>query len=779
MDALNGSSATYEFSWHNGIRNWKSRTPEGGKDFASRNNYALLNPYLCQVDAFKAFGDAKRELLKFQELYLPRDRKVAPEVALLLSYPTERFAPPAGGNKIKNEIANYAAAIRFLHLPMEVILEEHLQENRENRYKAIIAPGVKNTYPGTVKKLLQYVRNGGILIVARDFMSLDEYGNPHQEWGTVLDLKIGKNTKKETRELKVPQWKLLPGTVLGRADHRFSEFGNWEIVGSDGTEPVILRKKIGKGWLYLSLPEMENYMIASVMGGILEKHQIRPIVELARLKEKDLAANVEIFPSKLESTFTLFLFNHDSFPKLVTMKAGSEKTGYDLVNRRELPVCPEGCIFLLPPRSRAVIGLGRKEQYSKYGPFRRISLEELEKRCLELTIPRRTKQRNDFSPELSLTKTLDLREFANRNYTDDRADDGKGGWTDQGPENGLEGVPWGKQMLRGVPYDSIRPDMNEYRTCIVMHNTSMKACRDLPKKIRGIVVNEKVKRFWFFCTCAWAAEGKRALTFRIHYADGSQTEIPVTVGKNIFDWWVNTVKTQIRNQVAWMNSERRGFYMIPWNNPSPEKEVRSIDIIASGNEVAGIVMGITLEKALPVRCIVPILRKRWCSGGLDSRKTERGIEFFFTGKQSDGMHGGGWTQFPNLSEFFRHFDEKSCRGNLVFKIKGGKDLYGNPISHQKLNLSLVKINEKNRLLGRTLPVAIEKFIREDGISDQWSEVRIPFKTFVWQDLSSKTSSGKYREEKSWKNFNGFSLNFREKTVSSFAVQDVYFEIPQY
>ena len=68
------------------------------------------------------------------------------------------------------------------------------------------------------------------------------------------------------------------------------------------------------------------------------------------------------------------------------------------------------------------------------------------------------RRENSYSPDLSRTVMVDLRRFANSSFTDDKAGDGEGGWTDEGRQNCLENVPRGVQTLRGVPCELIRFD---------------------------------------------------------------------------------------------------------------------------------------------------------------------------------------------------------------------------------------------------------------------------------------------------------------------------------
>ena len=88
----------------------------------------------------------------------------------------------------------------------------------------------------------------------------------------------------------------------------------WEVLGRSGNAPVLLRKKIGKGAIWLLTPEMQDYQIAAQLQSILALSGIRPQVRLARAKEQDLAVNVEIHAAKRGSLTLYFLLNQDTYP---------------------------------------------------------------------------------------------------------------------------------------------------------------------------------------------------------------------------------------------------------------------------------------------------------------------------------------------------------------------------------------------------------------------------------------------------------------------------------
>ena len=213
------------------------------------------------------FLKAKEEIFRFAEFFVPRERNIPREVALLISFPSERYGV-ATGRVAKNDIATFASALEFSHYPIDVILEEQLPENRASRYRMILAAGVSNTYPATVGKLREFVEAGGILLLTREFMQEDEYGNPNRAWGDLFSLEYRDAPEALPREIEldIPQAKLLPGRIVGRNVREILAAPGWEKLAASGPHPVLLRRPLGKGFLYLLTATMQDYAAAAIVG---------------------------------------------------------------------------------------------------------------------------------------------------------------------------------------------------------------------------------------------------------------------------------------------------------------------------------------------------------------------------------------------------------------------------------------------------------------------------------------------------------------------------------
>lgn len=687
MDMLRGSSLTYLFGWSKRAWDWKpAGTPEGGKKIAEEFPYLLLDPYARPPETIAAIYRAKQEITRFSDYFVPRQYRAKPEIALLLSYPTERYGA-ATGNTIKNEIRNYASGLTFAHYPFDAIMEEQLPGKRWKKYRAILAVGTRNTYPDTLPELDNFVRDGGILIAARETMPLDEYGNPV---GGLFDgLKL---ERKDARvqgtvipgpELPVPA--SLPGKISGRSDAELSHSADWQVIATQDGAPTVLRRQLGKGMIYLIAPQLQDYAIAAVAGGILRKHGILPAVGIFRIPQNDLALNLEAHVAGRNGNTQVFLLNYDQYPKLagIELPEGASCAA-DLSTNRELPRENGRAVFWLGPGQKIVLGFGAKEKLeSEFGPLPAVSKEVLtaEYRAAETKLEEERKRKAEesfrYTPNLAQTFTLDLRPFANSGYTDDAAGNGRGGWTDQGGDNVLEGVPWERRILLGVPCEFIRFDQNDNKTCVILNSESVNIER--PSEIRGIPVNEKVANLFFFHTAAWV-HNDTILTYRIHYASGKSIDVPIVGNRDIGDWWTNQAPESLLRHVAWENMEGRGLYLTRWENPIPEDEIRNIDLVSSDSAAVPIIFGITGERYVPGSKIPVVIRDTTVWGG---PKAVIGKDGTLTVSVTDRMKDWGGVRV----NFKTPIPVADLAGKVLkFEINGGADLFGNVKGGQRLQM---------------------------------------------------------------------------------------------
>jgi hypothetical protein len=197
--------------------------------------------------------------------------------------------------------------------------------------------------------------------------------------------------------------------------------------------------------------------------------------------------------------------------------------------------------------------------------------------------------------------SIDLSKAVNRSFRDETADDGRGGWTDQG-SNDLRDMPTGNQVLRGVPYKIESRNGGE---AILLAGGALQ--KSLPKKVTGIKVGRKAAGLVFLHGCAWAGG---PWNYVVNFADGRRQNIPVQIETNVKDWWANAVMDLPGATVAWVGNNTQHtvtLYSQEWINPRPEVPIQTLDIVNEGSTVPFIlaITGRTKVSSKPVLKIRP------------------------------------------------------------------------------------------------------------------------------------------------------------------------------
>ncbi|MBN1673654.1 MAG: hypothetical protein JXR37_21585 [Kiritimatiellae bacterium] len=176
---------------------------------------------------------------------------------------------------------------------------------------------------------------------------------------------------------------------------------------------------------------------------------------------------------------------------------------------------------------------------------------------------------------------------ANMGFADETAGDGKGGWTDQGPENDLHAIPLGERELGGVPFRILDPSRNGGKSCVVVSAHPKLSFRP---ESAPIPVGAKLRRLVFLHTSAWTQEGVVG-RYRVRYASGRTAEIPIETGTHIADWWGAPSKRVSQAQCVWSESNGSttvGAFAFSWQNPQPDDPIQSVRLKSEGKTVIGL-----------------------------------------------------------------------------------------------------------------------------------------------------------------------------------------------
>lgn len=196
---------------------------------------------------------------------------------------------------------------------------------------------------------------------------------------------------------------------------------------------------------------------------------------------------------------------------------------------------------------------------------------------------------------------INLKPYVNRGFSDDKAGDKKGGFTDEG-NNDLRGLRGGDFVANSIPFTIINPKQNKGKSCIVLGS---KIREYFPKEIKNIKVGSEKRgkrltklHFLHLCTNAYLGRGKTLFTYVVHYADGTTEKIKAVEGKNIADWYNRKDLPQAKAVLHMPNlhTDEVNLFHYEWSISHPKgahARIVSIDIIGSNNGPIPVIVAIT------------------------------------------------------------------------------------------------------------------------------------------------------------------------------------------
>ena len=169
-------------------------------------------------------------------------------------------------------------------------------------------------------------------------------------------------------------------------------------------------------------------------------------------------------------------------------------------------------------------------------------------------------------------RTVDLRPIVNMDWRDEIWGDGKGGWTDQG-DNDLRQITVGRQTLLGVPFELIDPAANGGKAVLTLGAKKFPAGPLTATAPFG----GKARSLYFLHAAAWS--GGHMANYVVRYDDGTAAEIPIRDKEEVMNWWYPTHGAKYRAAIHVPNAQTDdvGLVVFGWDNPQPDKAIRSIE----------------------------------------------------------------------------------------------------------------------------------------------------------------------------------------------------------
>jgi beta-galactosidase len=153
-------------------------------------------------------------------------------------------------------------------------------------------------------------------------------------------------------------------------------------------------------------------------------------------------------------------------------------------------------------------------------------------------------------------------------------------------------LPTGRHTFANVPYNVYEFATSPVPTVVMLGGNGVPG--NLPDAVTGIPVNRKADALFFLQTARIDArrnadeirQGKRyeMADYVIHYADGQSVKVPITSEIDVDDYRQKAPAALSGAQIAWTRpytgtDYSAVAYSMQWNNPRPNVEIRSIDLV--------------------------------------------------------------------------------------------------------------------------------------------------------------------------------------------------------
>lgn len=191
---------------------------------------------------------------------------------------------------------------------------------------------------------------------------------------------------------------------------------------------------------------------------------------------------------------------------------------------------------------------------------------------------------------------VDLKPAANMAWADETADDGKGGWTDQGPDNDLRAIKPGEHRLANVPFRLVDPAANAGKSAIVLAGTQRPG---FPAKATVAIPDASDRHLYLLHASAWTPSAGTAVgSLRIRYSDGTEEVRDLTAGRDLGNWWAPS--SLANGVVAWTAENTSAYIGLYCSHVPLAKAATEVVLESSGKAVWMVAAMTAAPDAIPL-----------------------------------------------------------------------------------------------------------------------------------------------------------------------------------
>lgn len=185
--------------------------------------------------------------------------------------------------------------------------------------------------------------------------------------------------------------------------------------------------------------------------------------------------------------------------------------------------------------------------------------------------------------------TLDLSAAYNMSLADNAE---KTGWMGLGALHDLSAAPTGRVRLRG---DLFRFADDNAGLSAIRLASALDSDASCPTGVE-ITVGRKAKSLLFLHTCEWTDRAKNKVgSYKVNYADGAGETVDLAYGVHIVAW--NDQRSLGGAERVWggrtKDDERVSLVRFQWDNPHPEKKIKSIALTSARTEAGPVLIAIS------------------------------------------------------------------------------------------------------------------------------------------------------------------------------------------
>lgn len=214
-----------------------------------------------------------------------------------------------------------------------------------------------------------------------------------------------------------------------------------------------------------------------------------------------------------------------------------------------------------------------------------------------------------------------LGKLCNRELVDPTPEgDGKGGWTDQGPDNSLSGFPTGKAEFAGIPFE-----IPATGPAALMFSGKTLAAKlpSLPAEVTIKIPNGvRTHNLYLLLTAVWGGSAdEKAAAVEVTYQNGQTETLELRYGKHLGGWWAP--KATDKAIVAWTGKNGRGVdvgvYLTPFKLKNAAAPVIAVAVRANTAAAPSLaLLGVTLGDRAPEDILpAPARWLPWDGNGMD------------------------------------------------------------------------------------------------------------------------------------------------------------------